>query len=49
MLDFVAKFLYPNAQKVFSAVPSADGQKLQIDCEVFDFQRKVETARIKTR
>ena len=40
ILEFAAKFLYPNAQKVFSAVPSPDGQKLLVDCEVFDFRSK---------
>ena len=40
ILEFAAKFLYPNAQKVFSAIPSPDGQKLLVNCEVFDFRSK---------
>ena len=40
ILEFATKFLYPNAQKVFSAIPSTDGQKLLVDCEVFDFRSK---------
>ena len=47
ILEFAARFLYPNAQKVSRnpddtprVWPSKDGQKLEIDCEVFDFQSK---------
>ena len=34
ILHFAAKFFNPYIQRVFTAIPSEDGLKLLVDCEV---------------